>query len=104
MLNYWVSWADPWVSNCAINRWRLRFLNPVDNHDRSILVLPRGGNPQIVQALHRLLQQKGPIIVFLSETKCNAFVINSVKFTLGFDFAFPKDSIGQSGGLGIVER
>ncbi|KAM2378995.1 hypothetical protein ACFX1X_040326 [Malus domestica] len=42
------------------------------------------GNPWIVQALHGLLQQKGPSIVFFSETKCNASVINSIKFCFSY--------------------
>ncbi|BFG30632.1 hypothetical protein CerSpe_169060 [Prunus speciosa] len=60
------------------------------------------GNPVAVHALRRIIDEKGPNVVFLCETKCNTATFNVLKFKLGFDNFFAVDSIGKSGGLCLL--
>ncbi|KAG6683712.1 hypothetical protein I3842_12G027600 [Carya illinoinensis] len=60
------------------------------------------GNPRTVRELHLLVKEKGPRIVFLSETKCRRDRVEGVRNKVGFDESFVVDSVGRSGGLAMV--
>ncbi|XP_035546500.1 uncharacterized protein LOC118348588 [Juglans regia] len=60
------------------------------------------GNPRIVNNLQLMVQNKSPKFVFLMETKCNRFKLETVKRQLKFDNSFVVDSIGARGGLAFL--
>ncbi|KAF5453768.1 hypothetical protein F2P56_023488 [Juglans regia] len=60
------------------------------------------GNPRTVCALHILVKEKSPDVVFLSETKCKRGRIKSIWDKLNFSHSFSVDCIGRNGGLAFL--
>jgi hypothetical protein len=60
------------------------------------------GNLQAVWALHQLVKEKSPSIVFLMETLCSKNSMKRIRIRLGFDSLFVVDPLGRSGGLALL--
>lgn len=57
------------------------------------------GSDTLVRALHRLIRNKRPSMIFLSETKMKNHRINGVRRRLGFPNGFNVSPCGKAGGL-----
>lgn len=58
-------------------------------------------NPRTVKALQKVVQQKEPILVFLTETKLNKERVEIVKDKCNFKFSWVVPCVGRSGGLAL---
>jgi exonuclease III len=60
------------------------------------------GNPPTVRALHRLVKQKKPFLVFLMETKLRRVQMETIRRKLEFFNMLTVDCVGKSGGLALL--
>lgn len=60
------------------------------------------GSNRAFRRLYKLVQQKHPLMVFLSETKVHSSHFDVLKVKVGFPKCFCVDSIGRSGGLFLL--
>ena len=60
------------------------------------------GNPRLVRALHDLVRQWAPKIVFLSETKLRTKRMERIRDRIGFANGLFVPSHGRSGGLALM--
>lgn len=60
------------------------------------------GNPRAFRELRRLVAEKDPTLLFLSETKMRGSECRIWKNRLGFSGSFMVDCIGRSGGLALL--
>ena len=59
-------------------------------------------NPRSIRDLCRLVKEKKPKMVFLTETKLQACRMETIKCQMGFGSVFGVDSVGWSGGLALL--
>jgi exonuclease III len=59
-------------------------------------------NPQTVQDLHQMVQEKKPKFVFLIETLSKQKQMEKIKSRLGFEGLFVVEPIGRSEGLALL--
>ncbi|KAK6144547.1 hypothetical protein DH2020_021367 [Rehmannia glutinosa] len=59
------------------------------------------GNPRTIHELRDFIRSKAPQLVFLSETKCKAPIVDKIKNSLDL-FGFAIDARGRSGGLALL--
>ena len=72
---------------------------------KTLCLICRGcGQPEAVQELRLLVEQHGPEMVFLLETKMSAHKAKNLRFSLGFENAIGVESEGLSGGLLLLWR
>ncbi|XP_042958050.1 uncharacterized protein LOC122293561 [Carya illinoinensis] len=60
------------------------------------------GNPRSVRILSKLVKEKGPLLVFLLETKCSKQRMEVVRRSLKMDGCFDVESVGMSGGIALL--
>ncbi|CAI9764609.1 unnamed protein product [Fraxinus pennsylvanica] len=59
-------------------------------------------NPRTIRELHRLVKDKVPSLVFLSETKLHRKKMENLRVNNRFDNCFVVDCVGRSGGLAVL--
>ncbi|KAF8411685.1 hypothetical protein HHK36_004243 [Tetracentron sinense] len=60
------------------------------------------GNPWSIRALHQLVKEKDPSVLFLMETKTDVRRMTEIKLKMGFQHALVIPSIGRSGELSLI--
>ncbi|XP_073049618.1 uncharacterized protein [Primulina eburnea] len=76
--------------------------SPADHYESHKLELPGLGNPRAFRELRRLIAEKDPTLLFLSETKMRETNCKHWKIMLGFSGCFMVDCKGKSGGLAML--
>ena len=60
------------------------------------------GNPRAMGRLRRLIRERRPDLLFLSETRLKGARVDRLKWKLGFNNGFGVHAVGLSGGLHLL--